>query len=164
MRILYAPEPFWNESDRKVPSIFLAGPTPREAGVPSWRPVALDFLKAKKWEGIVMVPETRDGRWQHSYDDQIEWECIMRDAARVILFWVPRDMSPGPSGRAKMPALTTNVEFGLDIPTGKVIYGRPDHAPSCKYLDYHYHKFTGQRPFSEIEPMLIRAMEISSTA
>ena len=41
------------------PSIFLAGPSPRSSGVPSWRPQALDLLRALGFSGTVLVPERR---------------------------------------------------------------------------------------------------------
>lgn len=34
-----------------------------------------------------------------------------------------------------MPAFTTNVEFGEDLHSGKMLYGRPDGAPKMRYLD-----------------------------
>lgn len=34
-----------------------------------------------------------------------------------------------------MPAFTTNIEFGEDLHSGKIMYGRPDNAEKCRYLD-----------------------------
>ncbi|MEU7525990.1 hypothetical protein AB0A74_09670 [Saccharothrix sp. NPDC042600] len=45
---------------------------------------------------------------------------------------MPRDM-------VWMPALTTNVEFGLDIGSGKVVLGAPPDCPAAdrnRYLIY----------------------------
>ncbi|MFJ5122941.1 nucleoside 2-deoxyribosyltransferase domain-containing protein [Kitasatospora sp. NPDC088548] len=107
------------------PSVFLAGPTPRLGGpVDSWRPAAVAELGAQ-WAGpgplTVLSPESRGGRRAAHYDDQVEWETAARAAADAILFWIPRDLTT-------MPGFTTNVEFGLDIATGRVVLGCP---PDC---------------------------------
>ncbi|CAF1638788.1 unnamed protein product [Adineta ricciae] len=34
-----------------------------------------------------------------------------------------------------MPGFTTNIEFGEDLHSGKIVYGRPDSAEKCRYLD-----------------------------
>lgn len=156
MYTLYAPEKIESiiPDYYKMPKIFLAGPTPRHESVESFRPHALEIFKAKGFSGIIMLPEPRSGQWGHSYDDQIDWEDDMRELADVIMFWVPRDMSIGINGAPKMPALTTNVEFGLDLKTGKIVYGRPDHAPSCKYLDQKYRKFVGNEPINNLEGVI----------
>ena len=135
-------------------SIFLAGPTPRDRDTPSWRPAALAILQGLGYRGTVMLPEDRSGEWKHSYDDQVEWEAAMRAAADVIVFWVPRDMSAGPGGSARMPSLTTNVEFGLDLPTGKVLYGRPPAAGKNKYLDHVWRSSSGTEPHATLEGLL----------
>jgi len=33
-----------------------------------------------------------------------------------------------------MPALTTNVEFGLLVNSGKVVVGYPEYSPKNKYI------------------------------
>ena len=157
MTRVFAPEPLPNLLKC---SIFLAGPTPREAGVQGWRVEALRILESLGFDGVVMLPEPRDGNWKHSYDDQLQWERSMREAADIIVFWVPRSMVPGPNGRASMPALTTNVEFGLDIPTGKVLYGRPHDASQCRYLDHIWQETTGRKPFEDMTALLSEAVEV----
>ena len=108
-------------------SIFLAGPTPRDAATPSWHPEALRLLEDLKFEGAVYVPESRDWLPHSEYEGQIHWEWEALNISTVVAFWVPRDM-------ATMPALTTNVEFGLLIQSGKLILGFPEDAPKMKYL------------------------------
>src|SRR6266511_3357557 len=46
----------------RQPSLFLAGPTPRSADVPSWRPEALNLLRGLGFAGTVLVPERRGWR------------------------------------------------------------------------------------------------------
>lgn len=112
----------------KLPkSIFLAGPTPRDAETPSWRPEAITELHAMGFDGTVFVPEDGSGSAQFSYDDQIEWELQALHSATVIAFWVPREME-------HMPALTTNVEFGLFAARRNVVFGAPPGAFRIKYL------------------------------
>lgn len=108
-------------------SIFLAGPTPRNPSVASWRPEAIEILERLGYDGVVFVPES-EGGVQPSYDDQVEWERKMLDSADVIAFWIPREMGT-------MPGLTTNVEFGLYIRSGKVVLGAPPGALSITYLE-----------------------------
>jgi 8-oxo-dGTP pyrophosphatase MutT (NUDIX family) len=113
-------------------SIFLAGPTPRHADVTSWRPDALAEIEQRSGIGllVVFVPEPPDGTRYPAYDDQIAWEERWLDAADVILFWVPRNMST-------LPGLTTNVEFGRYESSGRVVFGAPDNAEHVRYLKHH---------------------------
>ncbi|WP_411107367.1 nucleoside 2-deoxyribosyltransferase domain-containing protein [Streptomyces sp. cmx-4-9] len=118
------------------PSVFLAGPTPdKSAPVPSWRPQAADALAAQ-WTGTqpltVLSPESRHGQRADRYVTQVDWETDARAAATAILFWIPRDLRT-------MPAMTTNVEFGLDVATGRAVLGCPPDCPNPernRYLIY----------------------------
>ncbi|TCO64448.1 nucleoside 2-deoxyribosyltransferase domain-containing protein [Actinocrispum wychmicini] len=116
-------------------SIFLAGPTPRSATVPSWRPGALAELCRQSNVGVlvVFVPEAAGGTAYPDYDDQVAWEERWLDAADTILFWVPRDM-------ATLPGLTTNVEFGRYESSGRVVLGAPEDAQHVRYLQHHARK------------------------
>lgn len=124
MNINYSDQPVMGGSK----SIFLAGPTPRNKEIPSWRPEACKYLRNLGFSGIIYVPELSSGEAQFNYDNQIAWEWEALDTANVILFWVPREMHT-------MPALTTNVEFGYYVKDKKVLYGRPNNAENIKYLD-----------------------------
>ncbi|WP_410614239.1 nucleoside 2-deoxyribosyltransferase domain-containing protein [Amycolatopsis sp. lyj-109] len=121
------------------PSVFLAGPTPRLGdAVPSWRPAAVRELAAQRGGRplTVLSPESRGGKRAAHYDDQVGWETEARARAGAILFWIPRDM-------VSMPGMTTNVEFGLDVTTGRAVLGCP---PDCanpernRYLIYVAHR------------------------
>ncbi len=120
--------------DSFTKSLFLAGPTPRSADVQSWRPEAIRFLEQAGFDGVVFVPENRDGGLKPSYDSQAGWEHRMLDMADYILFWVPRDLE-------MMPAFTTNIEFGWWMDSGKVIFGAPSNSPKNDYLRYCARKF-----------------------
>jgi ADP-ribose pyrophosphatase YjhB (NUDIX family) len=129
IKVVYAGEEPPEEWDA---SVFLAGPTPRRADVPSWRPDVIEEIEQRHKIGllVVFVPEPPDGSRYPAYDDQIAWEERWLDAADVILFWVPRAMST-------LPGLTTNVEFGRYESSGRVVFGAPDDAEHVKYLKYH---------------------------
>lgn len=115
--------------DLLLPSIFLAGPTPREERpVPSWRPRALASLRRQGFNGNVFVPEPGAGAHWPDYIEQVRWEHRWLDAAEVVLFWVPRDMDT-------MPAMTTNVEFGMYMRSGKAVIGAPSGAPHMRYWE-----------------------------
>lgn len=119
-------------SDNDLPSkvtksIFLAGPTPRDKETISWRKEAISLLKKLNYNGTVFVPESSVGVYD-DYTHQVEWELAAMNRADIILFWVPREME-------KMPALTTNVEFGSWVDSGKVVFGFPKEAEKVRYLE-----------------------------
>ncbi len=131
MKVIYAGDP-----GLEPKSVFLAGPTPRDALTPSWRPEALRLLNDLGFDGAVYVPEPQGGvmgKWP-SYDDQCEWEQVHLDHATCILFWVPRDL-------VTMPAFTTNIEFGLYARSGRVVLGLPEGAPGNRYMAFCANKW-----------------------
>ena len=75
------------------------------------------------------------------------WEREALIEATVIMFWVPRSFP-------EMPALTTNVEFGYWLHSGKVIYGRPDNATKIKYLDWLYKEDYNKDPIRDLDELL----------
>jgi len=127
MQVVYAHEV---APDALTASIFLAGPTPREAGTPSWRPEALRLLAERGYDGVVFVPEPRDGAWVRDYEGQIAWEEAHLHMADVALFWLPRELT-------RMPGLTTNDEWGTFKHSGKVVFGAPAGAEKVRY-QRHY--------------------------
>ena len=114
-------------------AIFLAGPTPRSADVPSWRPGCVELLEQQGYDGVVFVPEPPGGDRFGDYDSQVEWEAMGLRMADVILFWVPRDLET-------MPAFTTNIEWGMWYDSGKAVWGAPPSAPKNTYLKYYAEK------------------------
>jgi hypothetical protein len=113
-------------------SVFLAGPTPRSDAVRSWRPAAIDTIAAQ-WRGseplTVFIPEDRNRSRTFRYEQQVDWEIEARDRARAILFWIPRDMTT-------LPGMTTNVEFGMDVTTGRAVLGCPPGCPNPEHNRY----------------------------
>lgn len=124
-------------------SMFLAGPSPRKAEQFDWRHTALQYLEAINYTGTVFIPIPKDKFYGNddqpgwTYYGQIEWEKKGRNIADVIVFWVDREIDIKDKDLG-MPGFTTNVEFGKDLNSGKIFYGRPDTAPKCRYLDNLY--------------------------
>ncbi|MBI3633435.1 MAG: hypothetical protein HY226_04035 [Candidatus Vogelbacteria bacterium] len=121
-------------------AIFLAGPTPRtkEETRYSWRPKALRVLEEEGYDGVVFVPEYRDVSDfpypDFGYKDTIKWEHDSIEMSDAILFWVPRDIK-------NLPGFTTNIEFGWQLQTGRVVFGAPAKAPKMDYLRYMCDRF-----------------------
>ena len=134
-------------------SIFLAGPTPRDKNTISWRVYAVEKLKELGFDGTVFVPEYSTWKPKSDYVDQANWEKEALTEATIIVFWLPRSLPD-------MPAFTTNVEFGYWIPSGKVLYGRPDGAPKTKYLDWLYKTDYGKEPFDNLDDLLEEATKV----
>lgn len=113
-----------------VRTIFLAGPSPRSGDVPSWRPEAIALLREMQYDGHVYLPEASDvNAWMADPDAQEVWEDEALHRADAIAFWVPRDLSPDATGKPRMPAGTTNIEFGEFVTSGRALLGAPPHAP-----------------------------------
>ncbi len=146
-------------------SLFLAGPTPRSTKVESWRPQALELLeKRRNYDGIVFVPEERPGNKNKVIPENgyPEWEHYAMGMSDLVLFWVPRDLSLIPSDAnadillPKMPALTTNVEYGLMAHSGKSLFG-PIHGDKNEYLRFIADKFHIPQSYT-LEGMLNKAV------
>ena len=136
---------YW-ETDQTLPSIFLAGPTPRD-GSKGWRPQALKYLEFDhSFNGVVFVPEP----FSESYEKQIGWEWNALNFSTIRLFWVPRELE-------KMPAFKTNIEFGMFLNCGesdRIVYGRPKNAPKTSYMDWHYKRVTKRDPCYNLNRLL----------
>ena len=131
MKLIYAPETLPEEFHK---SVFLAGPTPRSTKVESWRKNAIEELEKQEYDGVVFIPEPRNGIFSHNYEDQVQWEEEAINMSDVILFWIPRDIEGG------MPAFTTNHEHGEYFKLGKSVLGFPENADKMRYLEYKARK------------------------
>ena len=109
-------------------SIYLAGPSPRDAAHPNWRQEALHLLEDAGYDGHVFVPLPRDGSQAEDYLIQADWEQRAMNHSDILLFWVPRDLTT-------LPGFSTNVEFGQKIAGRNIVLGHPTEAPKCRFLD-----------------------------
>lgn len=112
-------------------SIFLAGPTTRTNDLISWRKEAIEILKQLNYDGVVFIPEARDGEDYPEYNNQVEWEQQMLDLCDCILFWIDRNYSPG---------LTTNIEWGKYQNSAKIVMGFPVDCKNTRYIEYECNK------------------------
>lgn len=138
MTIVYACEPI---PEVITKSIFLAGPSlrPGQEDEISWRAAALQILSNMEYDGVVFVPETRDGKFNDmseasNYSEQIEWEEQCLNIADCIVFWMNRSIKENRLG------LTSNDEFGAWKYSGKIILGIPDNADKVRYQSYYAQK------------------------
>lgn len=121
-------------------SIFLAGPidnTSKGNLIPrDWRKDVIELLEQKGYDGVVFIPISK-AFWEETYapidfvysEAVVEWECMMMDRADILLFWVNRDKEADRYG------LTTNVEFGRYLNTGRIVYGHTKESFSVFNLD-----------------------------
>lgn len=121
-----------DQVDWTLPSIFLAGPTVRgfQTHLKSWRPEAAALLKAKGFEGNVIIPEFECPTESDKYRFDVPvWEFGGLQKSNVILFWLPRTK--------ELIGFTTNYELGYWVARerGKIVYGRPDDAYRVTYCD-----------------------------
>ena len=152
MRVIYSDTPM-PASAFDAHSLFLAGPTPRDAATNSWRPEALEILKQLNYAGSVFVPEWSSPSTSVDYLTQVSWERTGLERASRIVFWIPRET-------ACMPAFTTNVEFGFWLARSpeRILYGRPAWAAKCDYLDWLFAHETGRKPFDDLGALLRTAV------
>lgn len=116
------------------PSIFLAGPTPRDPKTKSWRPEFIEALKDAGFKGTIITPEPKAFIDHYDYDKQVEWEDEGLTKAEQIVFWIPRELN-------NMPGFTTNIEFGCWMQSGKCMLGYPLPGVKMNYLHYKANKF-----------------------
>ena len=125
-KVIYAQEKFPLNSDNTW-SIFLAGPTPRNKNILSWRKEALKYIdEYPGFEGIVYNPEPIDVEAYKDYDRQMEWEHEALNRASLILFYIPRNLSLDENGKLILPGFTTNIEFGLYAKSNKIVVCIPE--------------------------------------
>lgn len=117
------------------PSVFLAGPTPRDDVTPSWRPEAVEIFDRigffKHDDGMIFAPEPWGGDWA----EQVEWEEKHLKIASCIMFWIDRNLET-------MPGFTTNIEWGVWCQSKKVILGVPEGSEKTGYIKYYANKYS----------------------
>jgi hypothetical protein len=133
MQIIYSQQTTPKELTK---SIFLAGCTPRTEDIISWRKEAVKFLEQIEYDGVVFIPEFKDGKPQENldYSAQIEWEEKCLNMSDVILFYIPRN-------NTDMLGLTTNDEYGVWKKSGKVVLAIPDDSYKTRYQEYYAKKY-----------------------
>ena len=147
MKVYYS-----NEKIKKgQKSIFLAGTTAQDRNN-DWRDKVVKLLEDKGFDGVVYNPDYTELEVKNSYEDQLKWELKGIAESTAILFWIERDLP-------ERPGLTTNVEFGYWLHSGRVVYGRPDSSEKCLYLDMLYKLKTGKTPSKTLEDVVNKVLE-----
>lgn len=139
-------------------TIFLAGPSPRSDEIPSWRPEALALLEELRFDGHVYLPEASDANaWMTDPDLQEVWEDEALHRADAVAFWVPRDFTPDATGKPRMPAGTTNMEFGEFLTSGRIVLGVPPKAPQTHAMKQKAARY-GVPVCTDMYSMLLNAL------
>lgn len=122
-------------------SIMLLGPTPRDKNVPSWRPGAIRILndietkmQISDFDITIYTPTDLEGYLFGDKTKQRRWEWEAMSIATVLAFWIPRDLQV-------LPGFTSNVEFGLNLCSDKMIVGFPKDSPKNSYLEDLAHRY-----------------------
>lgn len=134
--------------------IFLAGPTPRDKNIPSWRPEALKIFEKLGFEGTIYIPELREKSYYDSETsfNEMKWDQIALENSKVVMFWIPRNN--------EMLGLSTNIEFGYLINKGNIVYGRPKDAIRCEFLDFLYKEKLGKEYSITLEDTIKEAIKL----
>lgn len=128
-------------------TIFLAGPNPRykdgDIVEETWRHKAIQYLEGLNYDGHVFIPLPKNcfglggvvSNPVTDYNHQVDWEDKAMARADILLFYVDR--------RNGLQGLTTNIEFGRYLDSGRMIYARPNDAENIRYLDEQVRKRGG---------------------
>lgn len=128
MKVVYTGD----KIDKDCISCFLAGPTPRSSDVSSWRNEAISLFSKYGFSDTLYVPEFREKPY---YDvdtgiKEMKWDQEALESSTIVMFWIPRS--------SDMLGLSTNAEFGYMLNRGNFVYGRPNDAIRCQFLDFLY--------------------------
>lgn len=150
MDIVYTGEKIKNKVEV---TCFLAGPIPRDKDVSSWRGDAIKLFSKYGFKGTLYVPEFRD-KCYYDVDtgiNEMKWDQNALESATCVMFWIPRSDD--------MLGLSTNVEFGYLLNKGNFIYGRPDGAFRCEFLDFLYKDKLNREYNSTLEDTVLAVID-----
>ncbi len=128
LKIVRSPEPTPEELTK---SLFLVGARTFAASDPPWQLKMIEFLRQAGFDGTVFLPFPDDELSIANDADRIEWQCKHLALADVIAAWCPYD-STSPH------EITTGIQLGEWLRSGKLLYGRPAEPPNVRYLDVLY--------------------------
>ena len=131
-------------------SLFLAGPSIRkEQEGTSWRKEALRILSDIGYNGVVYLPENRNGKLEPNHDDN--WETRALETCDCIVMWLPCQMDT-------LPCLTSRLEYGRFADSRRLVLGIPEDAEQMSFIRHDAHKL--KLPISEtLTQTLVRALE-----
>lgn len=122
--------------DEKV--CFLAGPTLNDKKALSWRVKAIEMFDYFNFSGTLYIPEVENRLYYNKKigTREMQLDHKILNNADIVMFWIPRSDD--------MLALYTNVEFGYLLNKGNLVYGRPNDAVMCEFLDFLYKEKLGK--------------------
>ena len=130
MKIIQAGEAIPNQINK---SIFLAGPSLRshQSHLDQYkqREKAIKILEIYEYDGVVFIPEGKDGNYPENYDTQISQETKCLQMADNILFYINRNIED------ELLALTTNDEQGYQKDSGKCFLCTEHGAEHIRYQE-----------------------------
>ena len=137
------------------PAIFLAGCSPRDDQILTWRKEVINILGRTGFTGSIISPQPELNQWS-DYNSVVEWEDEYLKIADLIVFWIPRSM------KNQIYGLTSNVEFGMYLNSGKILYGRPPDSEHNCYLDYWYKRVYNLKPVDNLEDLVQESLNFLS--
>jgi nucleoside 2-deoxyribosyltransferase len=149
MNIIYSNQ-IYNKQSK---SIFLAGPSPRNEQIVSWRKEAIKYFEKYHFEGTLFVPEKEFNSIQEEGNvNNMSWDQKALGDADLILFWIPREIP-------NLLGLTTNVEFGYFLNKKPIIYGRPDISVRNEYIDWIYECELNVKPINDLDLLVKKSID-----
>jgi 8-oxo-dGTP pyrophosphatase MutT (NUDIX family)/nucleoside 2-deoxyribosyltransferase len=88
-------------------------------------------LERAGYDGVVFYPEPENGDWSTinlEHSEIAKWEKKGLDMSDLVVFWIDRDIRSGRYG------LTTNLEYGEQVASGKTVLGYKDGADKVASL------------------------------
>ena len=139
-------------------SVFLAGPTARGVTRTPWRAEALAWLEEKRFEGVVLLPEFREGLFERRAPrifggkpspipgmrdvshEVLRWETAGIEHATVVLFWMPFHLA-AIDDPTSLPGFTTRAEVSRELArdAARLVLGMPQGALSSSHIRFHAH-------------------------
>lgn len=152
MIINFSDEPILNNNK----TIFLAGPTLRNASfAESWRKYACEKLASLGYDGLVYVPEFKEGNMKPDLTEQASWERKGLLNSDIIIFYIPRKLP-------ELPGFTTNIEFGMWISKKPeaCMFCAPINGEKLEYLRWLWREELPKEPiYEELDDILAAAVD-----
>ena len=135
MQLVFMGEPYPQKVEKML---FLAASALHEGKLSSsWRIAAIQLLEQLGYDGIVYIPENREGcptTAALDYEARVKWTrgALMR--SDVIVFWLSEDLK-------SMPNIVMGVELGWLMQSGRIVLGAPLETGEIRALQIYAREF-----------------------